>query len=265
MIIIGERINTSRKPIAEALERKDKAFFQEEARKQEAAGAHYIDVNCGTRVNTELDDLLWLVDLIQETVSIPLSLDSADPKVLAAGLRSVDKRPIINSISLEKNQFEKVASIIEGDAANVIALCMDDSGLPDNTQKTVENALSLVEKLDAIGVSLSSIFIDPLIQPIATNKENGNIVFNAMGIIREELSGVNFTCGLSNISFGLPERFLANRTFIAAAMVMGLNSAVIDPLDEKLMTAIVTMEMILGRDEYCTSYIQAIRAGKIVP
>jgi 5-methyltetrahydrofolate--homocysteine methyltransferase len=215
-------------------------------------------VNCGTRIDTELDDFLWLVDLIQEVVSVPLSLDSADSKVLSAGLKRVDKRPIINSITLEKDRFNKVAPILEGDTAHVIALCMDDSGLPNKT-----NAVGLVEKLETLGISQSSIFLDPLIQPIATNKENGNIVLNAMGIIREKLPDVNLTCGLSNISFGLPKRFLVNRTFIVATMVMGLNSAIIDPLDIKLMTNIITAEMILGRDEYCVRYTEAIRAGKM--
>lgn len=264
MIIIGERINTSRKRVTEAIERKDKIFFQEEARKQEDAGADYIDVNCGTRIDTELDEFLWLVDLIQEVVSVPLSLDSADPKVLAAGLKRVDKRPIINSITLEKDRFNKVAPILEGDRAHVIALCMDEAGPPNKTEKTVENALGLVEKLEAIGISQSSIFLDPLIQPIATNKENGNIVLNAMGIIKKKVPDVNLTCGLSNISFGLPKRFLVNRTFIVAAMFVGLNSAIVDPLDKKLMTNIITAEMIFGLDEYCVKYTEAIRTGRMV-
>lgn len=263
MIIIGERINTSRKPMAEALERKDKAFFQEEARKQEEAGAEFIDVNCGTRLKTEKDDFLWLVDLIQEVVSVPLSLDSPDPKVLEAGLKAVDKRPLINSITLEKDRFEEVAPILEGDAANVIALCMDETGIPSKTEKTVENAFGLVKKLEEIGLKRSSIYLDPLIQPVSTNSENGNIVLNAMGIIREQISGVHITCGLSNISYGLPERFLINRVFVVAAMTRGLDSAIIDPLDKKIMTNIITAETILGKDEYCGKYIDAIRSKKI--
>ena len=108
MIIIGERINTSRKPINEAVQNRDRAFLQEEARLQEAAGCAFIDVNCGSRLKTEYDDFLWLVDLIQEVVSVPLCLDSPDPKVLDAGLKQVQQRPLINSITLEPHHNDPV-------------------------------------------------------------------------------------------------------------------------------------------------------------
>lgn len=129
----------------------------------------------------------------------------------------------------------------------MIGLCMDEQGqLPDSTEKTVVNALGLVEKLEVLGILRPIIFLDPLIQPIATNKENGTMELDAVSILKKNLPGVNFTCGMSNISFGLLERFLVNRTFIVAAMYAGLNSAIIDPLDKKLMTNIITTEMIIG-------------------
>ena len=148
MIIIGERINTSRKSIEEAVEKRNRAFLQDEARRQEAAGAAYIDVNCGSRLKTEYDDFLWLVDLIQEVVAVPLSLDSPDPEVLAAGLKQVQQRPLINSITLEPERYDALAPILQGDAADVIGLCMDASGIPKTLEKTVANAVGLVKKLE---------------------------------------------------------------------------------------------------------------------
>ena len=263
MIIIGERINTSRKSINQALEDRDRTFFQDEARKQEIAGAAYIDVNCGSRLNTEYDDFLWLLETIQEVVSRPLSLDSPDPKVLAAGLRQTDKRPLINSITLEPDRFDQVAPILEGNSADVIALCMDETGIPKTPEKVVENALKLTEKLEKLGLDRSGIYLDPLIQPISVDTENGKIALNSIGTIMEELPGVHTTCGLSNISYGLPERYLVNRTFLVCAMTMGLDSAIIDPLDTKMMTAILTTLMILGKDEYCGDFIDGVREGKI--
>jgi 5-methyltetrahydrofolate--homocysteine methyltransferase len=264
VIIIGERINTSRKSIDEAVEKRDGAFLQDEARKQEAAGAAYIDVNCGSRLKNEQDDFLWLVDLIQEVVSIPLSLDSPDPKVLAAGLKRVQKRPLINSITLEPDRYAEVAPILEGDAADVIGLCMDETGIPKTTEKTVENAVGLVKKLETLGLKRSSIYLDPLIQPLSTDTENGNTALKSIATIMETLPGVHTTCGLSNVSYGLPERFLINRTFLVCAMNRGLDSAIIDPLDKKIMTNILTAEMIIGKDEYCGNFIEAMRDGKIV-
>ncbi|MFW9998157.1 MAG: dihydropteroate synthase [Candidatus Odinarchaeota archaeon] len=264
MIIIGERINTSRKAINAAMDRRDRAFFQEEARKQEEAGATFIDVNCGSRLKSEFDDFMWLVDAVQEVVSVSLCLDSPDPKVLAEGLKRVDKRPLINSITLEKERYEAVAPIIEGDAADVVGLCMDDTGIPSASEKTVENALRLVEKLEGLGVKRSSIYLDPLVQPISVETENGKTALKSISTIMTSLPGVHTTCGLSNVSYGLPERFLVNRTFLVCAVAHGLDSAIIDPLDKKIMTSVITAEMILGKDEFCGEFIDAMREGKLV-
>lgn len=263
MIVIGERINTSRKAINEALEKKDRAFFQDEAVKQEAAGASFIDINCGSRLKSELDDFLWLLEVVQEVVSIPLSLDSPSPKVLSEGLKNVDKRPLINSITLEKARFDEVAPIIEGGKADIVALCMDDSGIPNNAEKVFENAAILVEKLEALGLKRPAIYLDPLLQPLSVDTENANMAIRSISSIMCELSGVHTTCGLSNVSYGLPERFLVNRTFIVCAMTNGLDSAIIDPLDKKMMTNIITTEMVLGKDEYCGEFIGAMREGKL--
>jgi len=264
MIIIGERINTSRKAINEAVGRRDREFFREEARKQEAAGATFIDVNCGSRLKSEFDDFMWLVDVVQEVVSVSLCLDSPDPKILAEGLKRAKNRPLINSITLEKERYEAVAPLIQGDAANVIGLCMDDTGIPNTSEKIVENALRLVEKLEGLGVKRSSIYLDPLVQPVSVDTENGKAALKSISIIMQSLPGVHTTCGLSNVSYGLPERFLVNRTFLVCAVAHGLDSAIIDPLDKKIMTSIITAEMIMGKDEYCGEFIDAMREGKLV-
>jgi 5-methyltetrahydrofolate--homocysteine methyltransferase len=265
MIIIGERINTSRKPMAQAVDERNAAFIQEDARKQEAAGASFIDVNCGTRLKTELDDFLWLMDVIQEAVSIPLCLDSPDPLVLAAGLKRAKRRPMINSITLEPDRFEAVGPLVADDAADVVALCMDETGIPRTTEKVVENARRLVAKLEAIGVKRGSVYLDPMIQPVSTDTDMGLVALNSIEAIMTSLPGVHTTCGLSNVSYGLPERFLVNRHFLTCAMVKGLDSAIIDPLDRKIMTSIFTTEMVLGKDEYCANYIDATREGRIEP
>lgn len=263
MIIIGERINTSRKPMAQAVDERNAAFIQEDAKKQEAAGASFIDVNCGTRFKTELDDFLWLMDIIQDVVSIPLCLDSPDPLVLAAGLKRAKRRPMINSITLEPDRFEAVGPLVAGDAADVVALCMDETGIPRTTEKVVENARRLVAKLEALGVKRGSIYLDPMIQPVSTDTDMGLVALNSIETIMTSLAGVHTTCGLSNVSYGLPERFLVNRHFLTCAMVKGLDSAIIDPLDRKIMTSIFTTEMVLGKDEYCANYIDATREGRI--
>lgn len=263
MIIIGERINSSRKSINEALEKKDRQFFQDEARQQEEAGASYIDVNCGSRLDSELNDFLWLLEVIQEAVSIPLCLDSPDPKVLAAGLKQVEKKPLINSITLEPERYDNVAPLLQGGAADIIGLCMDDTGIPNTWDKVLENATGLVEKLGDLGLDRSGIFLDVMVQPLSVDTNNGIQGLNSIEAIMERFPGVHTTCGLSNISYGLPERFLVNRTFMVAAMARGLDSAIIDPMDKKIMTLIRTAEMVLGRDEFCGEFIDAMREGRL--
>ena len=263
MIVIGERINSSRKSINEALEKKDRRFFQDEARQQEEAGASYIDINCGSRLKSEHDDFLWLLEVVQEAVSIPLCLDSPDSKVLAAGLKQVEKKPLINSITLEPERYNNISPLLEGGVADFIGLCMDDTGIPNTSDKVLENATALMEKLGALGLNPSSIFLDVMIQPLSVDTNNGIQGLNSIEAIMGKFPGAHTTCGLSNISYGLPERFLVNRTFMVAAMARGLDSAIIDPLDRKIMTNIRTTEMVLGKDEYCGEFIDAMREGKL--
>jgi 5-methyltetrahydrofolate--homocysteine methyltransferase len=140
---------------------------------------------------------------------------------------------------------------------------MDDTGIPKEKDKIVENAIALVEKLEPLGLNRSGIYLDFLVQPLSVDTENGNLAFDCIETIMAKLAGVHTTCGLSNISYGLPERFLINRTFISIAISKGLDSAIIDPLDKKIMTAILTAEALVGKDEYCSEFIDAKREGKL--
>jgi cobalamin-dependent methionine synthase I len=140
---------------------------------------------------------------------------------------------------------------------------MDDTGIPNTWDKVLENAIALVEKLGDLGLDRSGIFLDVMIQPLSVDTNNGIQGLNSVEAIMEKFPGVHTTCGLSNISYGLPERFLVNRTFMVAAMARGLDSAILDPLDKKIMTLIRTAEMVLGRDEFCGEFIDAMREGKL--
>ena len=132
-----------------------------------------------------------------------------------------------------------------------------------DSQLDIENGVKLVEKLETIGVKRSSMYLDILVQPLSVESENGNYAFKAIETLMQTLPGIHTTCGLSNISFGLPERFLFNRTFMIIAMSKGLDSAIIDPLDKKMMTAIYTANAMLGKDFFCGDFLDAMRAGKI--
>jgi cobalamin-dependent methionine synthase I len=264
-VIVGERINTSRESVIGAVEKRDAGSIQEDVRRQEEAGATYIDVNAGTQVSSEMEDLKWLLNTIQDVVSIPLCIDSANPEVLKGALDIVQEPPMINSISLEQNRFEPMLDFLKGRECGIVALCMSDEGMPKSSDEVIGRAGKLIEGLEGIGMERDRIYVDPLIQPVSTDISKGVMAMESVRGIMGRFPGVHTICGLSNVSFGLPERRVINRSFLPLLMTAGLDAAILDPLDDRVMTVLKTTWMLLGNDPYCMEYIKAVRAGKIVP
>jgi len=263
MIIIGEKINGTRKSVAQAIIDRDAGFIRDLALRQVEAGADYLDVNAGTHPDREPADMVWLIDTVQEGTDTTLCLDSANPRALAAGIEAARKTPMINSLSGEADRLKNVLPLACEYQAELIVLAMDDKGIP----KTAEDRLSIVARLVGLtregGLPDEKLYIDPLITTIATDIQGGNMAFETMRRIREVFPEAHITAGLSNISYGLPLRSLVNRTFAALAIASGLDSAIINPEDRDLMGAIYAAEMILGMDNYCMNFTRAYRAGKI--
>lgn len=264
MLIVGERINTSRKPVNEGVEKRDAAYITADVQKQVKAGADYIDVNAGSRIGSEMEDLAWLVDVIEAAVNVPLALDSPDPKVLLAMMKRVKQNPMINSTTAEASRFEAMKAVVQERECDLVALCMDERGIPRSVDQILGNASSLVQNLTKLGMSIEKIHLDPMIQPISVNKENGTLAVETIRRLHQEFPGVKTICGLSNISFGLPNRFLVNRLFMVLCLGVGLTGALVDPLDQKMMTNILVAETLAGRDDYCMKYLKANRAGTLV-
>lgn len=262
--VIGERINTSRKNVQEAVAARNSEYIIDDVTKQQEAGAAFIDVNAGARIGHETEDMKWLLDTIQPVVNVPLALDSPDPAVLEMAFGMVETTPMINSISLEKDRLDAMMPFLEGKTCKVIALCMDDTGMPNSVDDIIGRADILVKKLNGIGIATRNIYVDPLVQPISTDSNKGNMVLDATRGIRAKYPEIHITGGLSNISFGLPQRKIINRTFVALMMDAGMDSAILDPLDEKIMATIKTADMLLGKDDFCGNYLKGVRAGAIV-
>lgn len=262
--VIGERINTSRKLVREAVENRDKAYIIADVEQQQATGASYIDVNAGARIGHEEADMKWLLDVIQPAVSIPLTLDSPDPAILEMAFARVEKQPMINSISLEKERFESMMPFLDKKDCKVIALCMDDSGMPRSSTDIFDRAERLITQLNTIGIPTTNIYVDPLVQPISTDTTKGLMVLDAVRDIKKAFPDVHITGGLSNISYGLPQRHMINRTFIALMMDAGMDSAIVDPLDIQIMATIQTADMLLGNDSFCMEFLKGVRSGRIV-
>lgn len=263
MLIIAERINASRKQIAQAIAGGDRAFIQAEAKAQAAAGAHYIDVNAGTFVGEEADRLKWVVEAVQEATELPLCIDSPDAAVIRAMLPLLKKTPMINSINLEPSRLEGILPLVLEYRTKVVALCQAEHEMAETTEAKVALAGRLVERLTGAGVPLDDLYIDPLVYPLSTNPQSAAATLNAIGEIMKRFPGVHTICGLTNVSYGLPARKLVNRAFLATAIAMGLDSAIIDPTDRQLYAMLKAVTLVAGKDDFCMGYIGAFREGRL--
>ncbi len=262
MIIVGELINASRKAIGAAIENRDADTIRKIAKDEQAAGADYIDVNAGIFVGKEPEYLTWLVQQVQEAVDAPCAIDSPDPDAIGAALAVHKGVPLINSISLEKKRYDKLMPILAGTDFKVVALCMSDAGMPETCDQRMAIADKLVNGLVQNGISLDRIYVDPLVQPVSTNSRFGVEFLEAVEKIMATFDGIHTMCGLSNISYGLPARKFMNQAFMVMAIAKGLDGAIINPLDSRMMANIIAAEALAGRDDFCMHYLKAFRAGR---
>lgn len=263
MIIVGEKINTSRKAVEPAVLERDTAFITELAVTQAAAGATYIDVNAGTLVSREPEALEWLVDTVQQAVDKPLCIDSPNPVAIERALKRHRGKAMINSITAEKERYQALLPLVRDYGCAVVALCMDDKGIPETAAERIDIAGRLCEGMSGAGIAVEDIFIDPMVRPISTGSDSALIVLEAIEEIMSRNPGVHTICGLSNVSYGLPQRKLLNMTFLVMAIIKGLDAAILDPNDDRLMSAALSAEALAGRDEYCMNYISASREGRL--
>lgn len=257
MIIIGEKLNSSRKSVQEAVKNRDAAFISSLALEQEKAGASWLDINAAM-LPDEAESLIWMGEVCRQASSLPLCLDSPDFRVIEAALQRLGGRCMINSITLEHDRFENMLRLTRQFGCPVIALCMDDEG-PETVGDRVRIAGTLIDRLTDAGVPADDIYIDTMISSVGAVETAGS---DALEAIRKVSGfGAHCVCGLSNISYGLPARGWLNAAFMVAAIVSGLDSAIADPLDKRLMRMVMAAEAVMGRDEYCENYIDAFRDG----
>ncbi len=248
MIIVGERINSTRKPVQPALASRDEAFLLREAKEQWAAGASYLDVNTATLLDGE---------------AACLSIDSPNAQALEAGLRAHRGQALLNSITGERKRIEEVLPLIGEFKPRVIALTMDDDGLHRDAQKRFEIGARLIELVAGAGIPAEDIFVDPLVFPVSAEENAGTIALEIMEKLRAAYPGVHTICGVSNVSYGLPVRKQVNQVYLLMAMSRGLDAAILDPLDPRMMVNIVTARMLLGQDPGCRAYLAAYRQGRL--
>ena len=264
MIIIGEKINSTLKAIRPAIENYDKETVADLAKRQFEAGADFIDINAGVFVEDEPERLAWLAKTVQDAVDAPLAIDSPSAEAMRRALLA-NKNPkvMINSITDEPARYNEVMPLVVEFKASIVALCMDATGMPETVDDRVSIADRLIGKLTKEGVAAGDIFIDPLVRPISTGIHYGNVAIDTIRKVKQEFPEVHIACGLSNISFSLPARKLINQAFLIAAIGAGMDGAIIDPMDKKLVSMIYAAEALFGRDNYCRNYLKKYRSGEI--
>jgi 5-methyltetrahydrofolate--homocysteine methyltransferase len=264
MLIIAERINATRKRIGEAFASRDAVFIQEEAARQAQAGANYLDVNAALSPAAEQDLMVWGVETIRAVTDRPLAIDSASPAVVRAGLALLPKgTAFLNSISGERARLEAMLPLAVEFQTRVVALAMDDEGLPATCADRWRAIERILAATDEAGIPRPRLYIDPLVRPIATNPDQAAQCLEMIREIPARTGGAGTVLGVTNISFGLPMRKHLNRTFLALAAGAGLSAAILDPLDADLTATILAAACLTGEDAYCMNYILAHRAGRL--
>jgi len=265
MLIIGEKINGTRKPVNKAILDRDGDHIRKLAIAQVEAGADALDINAGTSSDREPDDMVWLINTVQEVLDTPLCLDSPNPEALLAGLQVTKQLPMINSISGAERSLAGVLPIVAKHGCRVLAMALDANVIPSTCEGRMEILRRIFAATRQAGVPDANLYADPLVMSVGTDHHACQVTLATMRALRAEFPGAHLTAGVSNVSFGLPARTLLNRAFLTLAVEAGLDSAIVDPTDRGLMGTLYASNAVLGRDPHCAQYNRAYRAGRIGP
>lgn len=259
-LIVGELINSTRKRVGQAIVDRDDACIRQLAQRQKAAGADVIDLNAGQSMERELEDLLWLIDVVEDELGpdVRLGIDTSDPSAMEKAIAKCSGAPLMNSISNEPSKLPLIG-IAGTCGCDVIGLAMGELGMPKTADDRVKETGALVEKCEKAGVVREKLYVDLICMSVASSPEQGREVLEALRRVRKELS-VKPLVAVSNVSFGLPNRRLLNRTYLGMLIEAGLAGAILDPTDPGISETVCASEALLGSDEYCMEYIQHHRA-----
>lgn len=260
MFIIGELINGMYQNTAQAIKEKNKSVIQKCALGQIQAGADALDINCGPISRNPILDIQWLVETIQEVTDVPLALDSSKIEVIQSGLKVIKNKAILNSTTADLAKLDVLVPLAKKHNARLIGLTISSKGIPQNKEQRLELAAAIVAHCIDQGFPVEDLYLDPIVLPVKVAQSQMKDILesiNEFKIISEPAPKT--IVGLSNVSQGSTVRSLINRTFLGMAEVFGLDAAILDPTDRQLMDTAITAELILNKQIYCDSYLDAYR------
>ena len=257
MHLIGEKLNSSIPKTLEAMQSWDEKTLIGLIRSQADGGADFLDINTAL-TGDELPLMRRLVELVCTHSSCGIMLDSPSPEVLCAVLEQIDGREVmINSITLD-DRFTSLCRLAAEKGASIVCLPMEGRAIPAPAERLAAGG-KLIKKLTSLGVPEERIYIDVLIEALATDQQAARAALETIRLIKDAYPSVQTICGLSNISFGLPGRIGLNSAFLAMAMHAGLDSAILDPTSKTMRHALAASNALLGQDEFCMDYITVLR------
>ena len=264
-IIIGERINPTGKPrFKQALREGDLPYILREGLAQQDAGAHILDVNVGLPEIDEAALMGLAVSELQSVSPLPLQIDTADPDVMAKAMRQYNGKALVNSVTAKSSSMDAVFPLVKKYGGVVIGLTIAEEGIPETVQGRIDAARRIIEAAAAYGIDKKDIIIDPLTMAVSAGQDAARVTLEALTRIRQEL-GVYTSLGVSNVSFGLPQRENVTAAFFLMALQAGLNAAILNPLSEAMMRAYRSFCALSGFDKNCMAYIEAYQQQVQVP
>ena len=256
VVVCGERLNpTGKKKLKEALKQQRYDELVIEAIKQDQAKAHVLDVNVGLPGIDEVATMKHVIKLLQEVISLPLQIDSSNAQAIEQACRYYNGKPLINSVNGKTETMEAIFPIVKKYGGVVIGLTLDENGIPPKAKDRLEIAKKIIKTAAKYGISKENIIIDCLVLTVSAQQKEVMETIKAVRMVKEELC-VHTVLGVSNVSFGLPNRPLLNKTFLTMAMAAGLDLPIINPLDKELMDAIDAFNVLYNYDQDATIYIQ---------
>jgi 5-methyltetrahydrofolate--homocysteine methyltransferase len=258
--VIGERINpTGRKVLAEQLRAGQYDTVASDALAQVEAGADMLDVNAGIPLVDEAELLKAMIRIVQDTVDVPLCIDSSVIEALDAGLSVYEGKALVNSVTGEDDRLEEILPLVARYGAAVVGLANDETGIPETPQQRLDIARKIVSAAGDHGIPPEDVVIDPLAMTVGAANDAVLITLETISLIRDEL-GVNMSLGASNVSFGLPDRPVLNGAFLAMASAAGLTSAIMNPIAPGCVPSVRASDLLLGKDAWGASWISGYRA-----
>ena len=258
MFVIGERINGMFADARKAIETRDKAAVQKIARGQLQAGANALDVNVGPTKGKAVENMCWLVETIQEATDAPICIDTPKFEVMSEALKVCRNPAIMNSTKASTADLDRYVPLAVRHKARLVALTIDESGVPKDVDRRVMMGANIVTKAMEHGLPVEDLFIDPVILPVNVAPKQPAAVMEAINQLKHISDPPpKFVIGLSNVSQNCKERRLLTWVYLSMCIGYGLTAAIMDAMDEELMRAAITAEVLLEKQLYCDDYVCA--------